>query len=48
MARGVERGMLWLVLNTSDIRHVATCYTKQLSSAVYFLIFPETSSKLTS
>lgn len=48
MARGVERGMLWLVLNTSDIASDALCHTKELSSAVYFLIFPGTSSILTS
>ena len=48
MARGVGRGMLWLVLNTSDIASDVLCHTKELNSAVSFLILPKTSSKLTS
>lgn len=48
MERGAGSGMLWLVLNTSDMRSDALCHTKELNSAVSFLILPKTSSKLTS
>jgi hypothetical protein len=48
MAPGVGRGMLWLVLNTSDIGHDASSRTKELSSAVYFVKTLDTRKKLTS
>lgn len=43
MERGAGRGMLWLVLNTSDIGRDATCHTKELSSAVYLVMTLDTS-----
>lgn len=45
MARGVGRGMLWLVLNTSDIASDVLCHTKELSSAVYFVMTLDTSEE---
>lgn len=48
MARGAGRGMLWLVLNTSDIGRDVSCHTEELSSAIYFVMTLETSKELTS